>query len=74
MNKGDVIGYLIIEPNDIKVHYASKEKTSKKTRPPDNYFPKDWSKRWNSYFEKKILVFKQAVSSIGATLPTQVEM
>ena len=53
MNKGDVIGYLIIEPNDIKVHYASKEKTSKKTRPPDNYFPKDWSKRWNSYFKKK---------------------
>ena len=41
INKGDVIGYLIIEQNDIKVHYASKEKTSKKARPPDNYFPKD---------------------------------
>ena len=41
INKGDVIGYLIIEQNDIKVHYASKEITSKKARPPDNYFPKD---------------------------------
>ena len=41
INKGDVIGYLIIEPSDIKVHYVPKEKTSKKTRPPDNYFPKD---------------------------------
>ena len=25
----------------------------KKTRPPNNYFPKDWSKRWKSYFKKK---------------------
>ena len=53
IKKGDVIGYLIIEPNDIKVQYAPKEKTSKNKRPPDNYFPKDWSKRWKSYFEKK---------------------
>ena len=53
IKKGDFIGYLIIEPNDIKVQYAPKEKTSKNKRPPDNYFPKDWSKRWKSYFEKK---------------------
>ena len=25
----------------------------KKTRPPNNYVPKDWSKRWKSYFKKK---------------------
>ena len=44
MNKGDVIGYLIIEPEDIKVHYATKEKTSRQ-KTPNNYLPKDWSKR-----------------------------
>ena len=44
MNKGDVIGYLIIEPEDIKVHYATKEKTSRQ-KTPNNYLLKDWSKR-----------------------------
>ena len=29
INKGDVIGYRIIEPDNIKVHYATKEKTSR---------------------------------------------
>ena len=41
------IGYLIIEPNHIKVHNATKEKTSRrKTKYPNNYLRKDWSKRW----------------------------
>ena len=29
INKGGVIGYRIIEPDNIKVHYATKEKTSR---------------------------------------------
>ena len=29
INNGDVIGYRIIEPDNIKVHYATKEKTSR---------------------------------------------
>ena len=32
INKGDVIGYRIIEPDNIKVHYATKEKTSRQER------------------------------------------
>ena len=52
INKGDVIGYLIIEPEDIEVHYATKEKTSRH-KTPNNYLLKDWSKRWKSYFQKK---------------------
>ena len=49
INKGDVIGYLVIEPEDIKVHYAKKEKPSRKnTKQPNNYLPKDWSKRHKS--------------------------
>ena len=75
INKGDVIGYLIIEPDDIKVHYATKEKSSRwKTKPPNNYSPKDWQKRWKNYFQKKGLVVKQEVSSIDTTLPMQAEM
>ena len=54
INKGDVIGYFIIEPDDIKVHYAGKEKTSRwKMKPPNNYLPKDWQKHWKNYFQKK---------------------
>ena len=76
INKGDVIRYLIIEPDNIKAHYQAKEKTSRRTKKyPNNYLPKDWPKRWKNYFQKKRhLVVKQEVSSIGTTSPTLVEM
>ena len=52
INKGDVIGYLVIELEDIKLHYAKKEKPSrKKMKQPNNYLPKDWSKRYKRYFQ-----------------------
>ena len=45
INKGDVIGYFIIEPDNIKVHNATKEKSLwRKTKYPNNYLLKDWSK------------------------------
>ena len=55
INKGDVIVCLIIEPDNIKTHYEVKEKPSSrhKKKCPNNYLPKDWAKRWKSYFEKK---------------------
>ena len=57
IKKGDVIGYLLLEPDNFNVHYVAKEKTSsrrqKKTKYPSNYLPKDWWKRWKNYFEKK---------------------
>ena len=40
INKGDVIGYLITKPEDIKVHYATKGKISRQ-KTPNNYLPKD---------------------------------
>ena len=44
INKEDVIGYLVIEPENIKAHYDAKEKTSRlKTKHPKNYIPKDWA-------------------------------
>ena len=54
INKGDVIGYFIIKPDNIKKHNATKEKNSRqKTKYRNNYLPKEWSKRQKSYFEKK---------------------
>ena len=53
INKGDVIGYLIIEPDNIKVHYEAKEKPSRQKKCPNNYLPKDWAKQWKNYFQKK---------------------
>ena len=53
INKGDVIGYLIIEPDNIKTHYEEAKKKPSRQRDPNNYLPKDWSKRWKKYFQKK---------------------
>ena len=54
IEKGSVLGYLVIEPEGIKVYSAAKEKNSRsKTKPPNNYLPKDWKKSWKKYFEKK---------------------
>ena len=64
IKKGDVIGYLIVEPDNTKVHYEAKEKTSRrKTKYPNNYLPKDCKRRWKSYFQKKKehLVVRQEV-------------
>ena len=45
IDKGDVIRYLIIDPNNIKVHYEEAKKTlESEKRCPDNYFPKGWEK------------------------------
>ena len=48
INKGEVIGYLIIEPGNIKVHYEVKEKPSRQKKCPNNYLPKDWAKQWKN--------------------------
>ena len=42
INKGDVIGYLIIEPENIKAHYEEKEKSlTQKKKCPNIYLPKN---------------------------------
>ena len=53
INKGDVIGYLVIEPDNIKRHYEEAKKKPSSQRHPNNYLPKDWSKRWKKYLQKK---------------------
>ena len=55
IEKGSVLGYLVIELEDIKLYYATKKKKNSrsKTKPPNTYLPKDWKKSWKKYFEKK---------------------
>ena len=53
IKKGDEIGYLIIEPSTIKIHYKTKQKIIQKKKCPINYLPKNWSKKWKYYFQKK---------------------
>ena len=46
IKKGDDIGYLIIEPSDIKTYYEKKHKINQKTKCSINYLPKNWSEKW----------------------------
>ena len=57
IEKGGVLGYLIIKPADseVKICDASKKNYRQKKPYPDNYLPNDWSKKWKKYFEKKKL-------------------
>ena len=49
INKGDDIGYLIIEPSNIKIYYETKQKINQKTKCPINYIPKNWSEKWKNF-------------------------
>ena len=51
--RGDIIGYLVIELEDLKIQYEKKNPPDKTRRHPDNYLPKDWSKNWKKYWQKK---------------------
>ena len=54
INKGDVIGYLVIKTENIKTYYEPKKKPSRqKKRCPNNYLPENWDTQWKSYFEEK---------------------
>ena len=64
INKGDVIGYLIIEPDNIKTHYEEAKEKPSRQRHPNNYLPKDWLKRWKKYFQKKKNIFSSNRSTL----------
>ena len=54
IKEGDVIGYLVVEPEDLKIHYETKEKhPAWKKSHPSNYLPKDWQTNWKKYWQKK---------------------
>ena len=54
IKRKDIIGYLIFEPNNLKIYYEKKKSPTAKARKlPDNYFPKEWEKNWKKYWEKK---------------------
>ena len=52
INKGDIIGSLLITPSNLKIKYEKKPLV--KTRKlPNNSLPKEWSKNWKTYWTKK---------------------
>ena len=53
IKRRDTIGYLVIEPEDLKISYEKKNPPDKTRRHPDNYLPKEWSKKWKKYWQKK---------------------
>ena len=50
----ETIGYLVIEPEDLKISYEKKNLPDKTRRYPDIYLPKEWSKKWKKYWQKKM--------------------
>ena len=40
IQKGDLIGHLVVEPKNIEIKYEK----NPPPRPPNNYLPKEWSK------------------------------
>ena len=55
IEKGGVLGYLIIEPEDseVKICDASKKNSRQKKPYPDNYLPNDWSKNGKNALKRK---------------------
>ena len=54
VKRKDIIGYIIFEPNNLKIYYEKEKSPTAKTRKlPDNYFPKEWEKNWKKYSKKK---------------------
>ena len=52
IQKGDLIGYLVVEPKHTEIKHE-KNPLVKTRRPPDNYLPKEWRKNSKAYWQKK---------------------
>ena len=59
IDKGDIVGYLVFEPDNLKVQYEAKEKQPRpsslsrtKRKYPSDYLPKNWQSKWKKYWEK----------------------
>ena len=52
IQKGDLIGYLVVEPKNTSIKYL-KNPPVKARRLPNNYLLKEWSKNWKVYWQKK---------------------
>ena len=51
IKKGDIIGYLVVKPSNLKINY---EKPKVKTRKlPNNYIPPKWDQNWKTFWQKK---------------------
>ena len=56
IDKGDIVGYLVFEPDNLKVQYEAKEKQPQqsssirgKRKYPSDYLPKNCQSKWKKY-------------------------
>ena len=55
INKGNIVGYLVFEPNTLNVQNEAKEKQPRqsssytKRKYPGDYLPKNWQSEWKNY-------------------------
>ena len=56
INNGEIVGYLIFEPDNLKVQYEAKQKQPKrsssnhaKRKHPSDYLPENWQSKWKKY-------------------------
>ena len=59
IDKGDIVGYLVFEPDNLKVQYEAKEKQPRpsslsctKRKYPSDYLPQNWQSKCKKYWEK----------------------
>ena len=48
IKKNSILGFLVIEPENLKFKYETKKKTKK-----EKGLPKNWEQTWKTYWEKK---------------------
>ena len=49
IQKGEVIGYLVVKASNMKINYEKKVKTR---RLPNNYLSENWDKNWKRFWQK----------------------
>ena len=48
ITRNNILGFLVIEPENLSFKYVTKNKTKKETG-----LPKNWEQTWKAYWEKK---------------------
>ena len=52
IQKGDIIGYLVIKPSNLKINYEKKHPKVKTWKLPNNYLFQKWDQNWKTFLQK----------------------
>ena len=53
IQKGDIIGYLVLKQSNLKIKYEKKKPSDKTRRLPNNYLSQKWDQNWKAFWQKK---------------------